>query len=68
MRFYLENVDEVLNELKTSREGLSGEEANVRLNNDGKNRLKEEHKKTLLQKIIKSISDPMIIMLLVTCF
>lgn len=40
MRFYLENVDEVLNKLKTSREGLSGEEANVRLNNDGKNRLK----------------------------
>ena len=67
MRFYLENVGEVLNELKTSREGLFGEEANVRLNNDGKNRLKEEHKKTLLQKIIKSISDPMIIMLLVTC-
>ena len=64
--YYLEEVDKVLNQVNSSYEGLTNKEAEKRQIEKGKNKLNEAKKQSLLSKIIKSILDPMIIMLLVT--
>lgn len=64
-KFYLEKNDDVLKELKTSENGLSSQEAAKRLETNGKNKLKEKEKESMFQRFLNSISDPMIIMLLV---
>lgn len=65
-KYYLEDVDNVIKELKTNLDGLSSKEASERLENNGKNKLREAKKKSLIKKILESLSNPMIIMLLVT--
>ena len=65
MKHYLETSENVLAELKTSENGLSSAEAEKRLNENGKNKLKEAEKDSLFKKFISSLMDPMIIMLLV---
>ncbi len=63
-KFYLENLDEVYKQCNSNANGLSSEEANNRLNINGKNKLKEAEKEPLIKKFLNSISDPMIIMLI----
>ena len=65
MKFYLENVEEVFKQVKSSAEGLTSAEAEKRLAENGKNKLKEAEKESLFSKFIHSLADPMIIMLLV---
>ncbi len=65
MKFYLEEKEAVLNELGSSAEGLSNEEAAERLQKNGKNKLKEEKKDGILKRFFKQMADPMIIILLV---
>lgn len=65
MNFYAENVEEVLSEVKSSAEGLTEAEANRRLEEQGKNRLAEGKKDSLIKQFLKQLADPMIIMLLV---
>lgn len=65
MKFYLENADKVLSDVKSSGDGLSSAEAGKRLEQNGKNKLKEAEKESLFKKFINSLADPMIIMLLV---
>jgi len=65
-KFYLENQNEVLEHVKSSVNGLTSKEASKRLEENGKNKLEEAQKETLFQKFIGSISDPMIIMLIVS--
>jgi len=65
MKHYLANTDEVLAEVKSSPEtGLSTEEAGARLEANGKNKLAEGKKITLLQRIISQIMDPMVLVLI----
>ena len=64
MKEYLKSSQDVLKEYQTSEQGLSSEEAEKRLEQNGKNKLKEEKKESLWKKFIKSIADPMIIMLI----
>ncbi len=65
MKHYLANTDEVLAEVKSSPEtGLSTEEAGARLEANGKNKLAEGKKVTLLQRIISQIMDPMVLVLI----
>ena len=64
MAFYLETKEKVLQDLKTSVEGLGSAEAAERLKQYGKNRLKEEEKRSTWRKFLDSITDPMILMLL----
>ena len=64
MRSYLKTADETLEEVESSREGLTSQEAAARLAKNGKNKLQEPPKKTFVQRFISSINDPMIIMLL----
>ena len=66
MKYYLENVKDVLKELDSNEDGLSNIEANKRLAENGKNRIEEGKKDGIFKKIFNSLKDPMIIMLLVT--
>ena len=65
MNEYLKETKEVLNELESNPNGLSTAEAQKRLEKNGKNKLKEPEKDGIVKKFIKSLIDPMIIMLLV---
>lgn len=65
MKFYLEGADKVLADVKSTADGLSSAEAQKRLEQNGKNKLKEAEKDSLFKKFINSLADPMIIMLLV---
>ena len=65
MKFYLEETEKVFSEVQSSPKGLTSNEAQKRLERDGKNKLKEAEKESLFKKFITSLADPMIIMLLV---
>ena len=65
MKFYLEDTNAVLNEVRSTENGLSSAEAEKRLAENGKNKLKEAEKDSLFKKILSALGDPMIIMLLV---
>ena len=66
MKYYLENVENVLKELDTTVDGLNDEQVNKKREQYGLNKLDETQKEGVLKKIISSLSDPMIIMLLAT--
>ena len=61
---YLKTSEEVMNELKTVREGLSSDEAEKRINQYGKNELEQVKKETIVQKFVNELKDPMLIMLI----
>lgn len=63
--FYSQNSEEVLNELDTTSEGLTDEQAEQRLAEYGSNELEEGKTTTTLQKFIAQFKDFMIIVLLV---
>ena len=64
MKHYCENIDAVLTEAKSSAEGLSSKEAADRLLANGKNKLAEGKKDSLLKRFINQLMDPMILILL----
>ncbi|MBR5754679.1 MAG: hypothetical protein IKX97_02500, partial [Erysipelotrichaceae bacterium] len=63
-KYYLQDEKAVIEALNTTADGLSSAEAEKRLAENGKNKLKEAEKEPLFRKFINSISDPMIIMLI----
>ena len=65
MKFYLENIKDVFAHLKSSEDGLSSSEAELRLRENGKNEFQKNKKTSIFVKFIKQIIDPMIIILLV---
>ncbi|MBR2289278.1 MAG: HAD-IC family P-type ATPase, partial [Clostridia bacterium] len=65
MKEYLQSTEEVLKELNSDSNGISSKEAEERLEKNGKNKLEEAKKDGILKRFIKSLADPMIIMLLV---
>ncbi len=65
MKFYLEQVDSVFSHVKSSEAGLTTAEAEKRLAENGKNKLDEGKKKTMFQRVLEQLSDPMIIILIV---
>lgn len=64
MKHYLENVDAVVNELNSTETGLSSNEAEKRLEENGKNKLVEAEKDGIIKKFFKQLSDPMTIVLI----
>lgn len=64
MKAYLESIEEIYEEEKTSAEGLDEQEAAKRLSEYGPNKLKEAPKTPLWKRFLKELSDPMIIMLI----
>jgi len=65
MKYYCSEIDEVLVETKSSRGGLSSAEAEKRLEENGKNKLAEGKKDSLIKRFFKQMADPMIIILIV---
>ncbi|HIV25615.1 MAG TPA: cation-translocating P-type ATPase [Candidatus Scatomonas pullistercoris] len=65
MKEYLSGSDEVLRELQSESGGLSSAEAARRLEEHGKNKLKEGKKESLIHKFFMELKDPMIIILIV---
>ena len=65
MKHYLVETDEVLSAVNTSSEGLSSEEAEARLAKNGKNKLAEGKKESMLHRFLKQLAEPMTIILLV---
>ena len=65
MNFYQNSCDEVIKELKTAKDGLSVQEANKRLSENGKNKLQEKEGDPLWKKFLAQLNDPMIIILIV---
>ena len=65
MKHYIESSDSVLCELKSSREGLSNNEAEKRLESNGKNKLAEAKKESIIHRFLKQLAEPMTIILLV---
>ena len=65
MRFYCEDGATALSELGSAREGLSSSEAAKRLEENGKNKLAAQKGKSIIQRFLEQLSDPMIIILLV---
>ena len=65
MRYYLEESEKVLKEFDTGRAGLSSAEAEARLLKNGKNKLKEPEKDSVIKRLLKQMADPMIIILIV---
>jgi Ca2+-transporting ATPase len=64
MTYYREEVQDVLERLGSSLDGLSGEEAGIRLLKNGKNKLAEAKKTPLLVRFFRQLADPMVIILL----
>ena len=62
---YSRSHDDVLQQLQTSQEGLTSQEATSRLEKYGPNKLKEGEKKTIFQRFIDQLKDPMLIILLI---
>ena len=64
MKYYLESTDKVLEDVKSTKTGLTAEEASKRLNEVGKNKLDEPPKPTPIQRFIEQFKNPMILVLL----
>ncbi|MBQ1343903.1 MAG: cation-translocating P-type ATPase [Firmicutes bacterium] len=64
VRYYDADKEDVLRELGSCHQGLSGEEAAARLARNGKNRLAEAPKDSLVKRFFAQMADPMIIILL----
>ncbi|MBQ8534037.1 MAG: cation-translocating P-type ATPase [Clostridia bacterium] len=65
MKFYLEETKDVLTELESSQDGLSTQKASENLAKYGKNKLDEGKKVTVLQRFLKELANPMIIILII---
>lgn len=65
MKFYLEKKESVLKEVQSSHDGLTSSEAALRLEKNGRNKLKEAKKKSTFKRLLEQLSDPMIIILIV---
>ncbi len=65
MKFYSADREAVLNHVGSSVSGLTSEEAEKRLEENGKNKLAEGKKESLLRRFLKQLAEPMTIILLV---
>ncbi len=65
MKHYLSTTEEVFRETDSSETGLTSEQAQKRLEENGKNRLEEGKKKSVIIRLLEQFTDPMIIILIV---
>ncbi len=65
MRYYLENTDQVFQQVDSSDKGLTQADADSRLQRNGKNKLAEAKKVSLLKRFAQQLCDPMTIILIV---
>ena len=65
MKEYLASKSEVLSQQNVTEYGLTGQEAKARLEQYGPNKLAEGRKVTVIERFLKELTDPMIIILIV---
>ena len=65
MQFYLQETKDVFSAVGSNENGLSSQEAASRLEKNGKNKLAEAKKDSMLKRFVNQMKDPMIIILLV---
>lgn len=65
MKHYLSTIEDVFKEVVSSENGLGADEAAKRLEANGKNRLEEGKKKSIIRRLLEQFADPMIIILIV---
>ena len=65
MKFYCESEEKVLQSVGSQKDGLSSAEADKRLSENGKNKLVEGKKESLIIRFFKQLAEPMTIILLV---
>lgn len=65
MKEYLQSKEDVLNDLQVGENGLSTSEAEARLEKNGKNKLAEGKKESLIHRFFKQLAEPMTIILIV---
>lgn len=65
MKEYLKSADEVFADIGSSANGLTSEESQKRLEKNGKNKLAEAKKPSVIKKFFAELADPMIIILLI---
>ena len=64
MKHYFTDIESIYQTLDTSEDGLDQSQAQLRLDQYGKNKLAEGKKKTLVKKFVEQLTDPMIIVLI----
>ena len=65
LKHYLESTEKVLESVQTTKDGLSSEESAKRLEQNGKNKLAEGKKESLIHRFFKQLAEPMTIILIV---
>ena len=65
MKEYLKEKSAVLDEVNSTEAGLSSAEAEIRLEQNGKNKLAEGKKESLIHRFFKQLAEPMTIILIV---
>ena len=65
MKEYLKSTADVFEEIDSSANGLTSAEAQTRLEKNGKNKLAEAKKPSVIKKFFAELADPMIIILLI---
>ncbi|MCM1285469.1 MAG: cation-translocating P-type ATPase [Acetobacter sp.] len=65
MKEYLQDFKDVLSSVSSSVSGLTSSEAGSRLEKNGKNKLAEGKKQSLISRFLSQLADPMIIILIV---
>lgn len=64
LKYYCNTIDEALSATDSTKTGLTSIEAEKRLNENGKNKLVEGKKVSLIKRFLSQLADPMIIILL----
>ena len=64
-KYYNEEINDVLKKVDSSLDGISNDEAKIRLKEHGYNKLKEAKKKSMLSRFIDQFKNIMIIVLLI---
>ena len=65
MKYYNQEKEKVIEELKTNVDGLTTKEANKRLTENGKNVLPPKKKESVFSIFISEFKDPMVLLLLI---
>ena len=65
MKHYLESIDNVCADAQSSVDGLSSQQAQERLEKDGKNKLAEGKKEPIILRFLKQFIEPMTLILIV---
>ncbi|MBW7572191.1 cation-translocating P-type ATPase [Caproiciproducens faecalis] len=65
MKYYLADLEQVFEQVQSSPHGLSQADADSRLQRDGKNKLAEGKKVSVLKRFVQQLGDPMTVILIV---